>query len=76
MRGKLNSYIQIAAFGGIMVGFIGGSYIPYHINPWVMLVAPIAFVPLFMLMPDSPQQWLKKNNSKVCTNQMSSIAAN
>lgn len=48
-----------------MVGFIGGSFMPYYVNPWVMISAPIVFVPLLMFMPESPQQLLKKNNNDV-----------
>lgn len=60
IRGQLNSYIQIAVYGGILIGFIGGSYIPFHINPYCMITVPIMFVVLFAFVPESPQYLLAR----------------
>lgn len=51
----------MACYSGILVGFIGGSYLPYNVNPLVMLAIPIVFLIGFVWMPESPQYLLKTN---------------
>lgn len=58
IRGQLNSYIQIACYTGILVGFIGGSYLPFNVNPLVMILLPIVFLLSFWWFPESPQYLL------------------
>lgn len=41
-----------------MFGFIGGSYLPYTVNPIVMSVLPVIFLALFSFFPESPQYLL------------------
>lgn len=65
VRGQLNSYIQIACYSGILVGFIGGSYLPYAVNPIVMIAFSVVFFIGFYSMPESPQFLLKTNRFEV-----------
>lgn len=65
VRGQLNSYIQTALFSGVLVGFIGGSYLPFNINPTVMIFIPVLFFVGFFKMPESPQFLLKKSRFEV-----------
>lgn len=65
IRGELNSFIQINMYFGILCGFIGGSYLPFDLNPWVMLVVPFVFLVGFVFMPDSPQNLIRSNRFEV-----------
>lgn len=57
--------MQIAGFSGILVGFIGGSYLPYAVNPVIMIFIPVVFLVGFFWFPESPQFLLKNNSIEV-----------
>lgn len=69
VRGQLNSYIQISCYFGVVVGFIGGSYLPYDVNPIVMISISVVFFVGFYSMPESPQFLLKNNRVGVSSAQ-------
>lgn len=60
--------MQIFCFLGVLIGYIGGSYLPYALNPWIMLSLPVIFAVGFWFMPDTPQQLLRDNRNDVSDN--------
>lgn len=38
---------------------MGGSYIPFHVNPLVLIPIPFVFLALFVFVPETPQYLLK-----------------
>lgn len=65
IRGQLNSYMQIFFFSGVLLGYIGSSYLSYALNPWIMLALPVIFSVGFWFIPDTPQQLLRGNRIDV-----------
>lgn len=51
--------MQTFYFTGVLLGFIGGSYIPFAVNPWIMLSLPVVYLVGFWFVPDTPQQLLR-----------------
>lgn len=70
--------MNILCFLGVLLGYIGGSYIPYAVNPWVMLSLSVIFIVGFWFMPDTPQQLLRHDkftaSQRVHESLMSAIA--
>lgn len=57
--------MQIFFLFGLLVGYIGGSYIPMDINPWIMFTLPVIFLISFAFMPETPQQLLRRGHIEV-----------
>lgn len=56
--------MMMICYCGVLAGYIGGTYLDYATNPWVMLTVPLIFVCLFAFMPETPQYLLRNNRLK------------
>lgn len=63
IRGQLGSFLTLYVNVGILIGFVGGTYLDYAIVPYIMIVFPVIFFCAFILMPDTPQYLLKRNRN-------------
>lgn len=61
VRGTLGSTLVFSCNLGLCFAYVCGEYVEYLTIPWVMLPASIAFVVLFLNVPDSPTFFAKKS---------------
>lgn len=61
IRGRLSALMQVCFNSGILLGMVAGTWIEYHMIPLVMVFLPMAFLLLFVLVPQTPQ-WLLRSN--------------
>lgn len=61
VRGSLGTLLTLSVNIGILIGYIGGTYLDYKTVPYVMMSFPILFIFLFMFMPNTPQYYLKSH---------------
>lgn len=66
IRGELNSYMTLSFYLGVLLGFIGGTVLPYELSPYIMGAIPVIFLCAFIPLPQTPQHLLRKNKIKVC----------
>lgn len=66
IRGMLSSCFALCFNIGIMLGYAGGAFLDYNVEPFVMLSLPILFLCTFVFLPNSPQQLLRNNKTEVC----------
>lgn len=64
VRGQLGSFLTLYVNVGILVGYVGGTYLDYNIVPYIMIVFPVIFFCGFIVMPDTPQYLLKWNRTE------------
>lgn len=62
-RGTLGSFFIFAINLGTLLMFIVGAFLSYSTSAVLMLIFPIAFVPAFYFLPDTPQYLMK--NGKI-----------
>lgn len=65
VRGALGSFVTLASNGGVVIGFLVGSYFSYENVPKVLIVFPILFIILYIFFPESPWYLIKENKFKV-----------
>ena len=65
VRGTLGSTLVFSCNLGIFVAYVCGEYIDYLTIPWLMIPASLAFLVLFIKVPDSPTFLAKKNLNDV-----------
>lgn len=65
VRGAIGSLLTLNFNVGILLGYIGGTYLPYTKVPYVMMAFPVIFLCMFAFMPDSPQYFLRKGKPEV-----------
>lgn len=46
---------------GVLAGYVGGTFLDYYTNSWLMFAVPLVFLALFALMPETPQYLLRNN---------------
>lgn len=76
IRGILGSFLTFLLYLGILVSFIIGTFVPFHLVPYIMLSFPIIFLLcMVFFVPESPQFLMSiDNNEKVCgTNKTESL---
>lgn len=59
VRGILGTLLTLSVNIGILIGYIGGTYLDYRTVPYVMMIFPILFIFVFLFMPNTPQYYLK-----------------
>uniref|UniRef100_A0A182QMH1 Major facilitator superfamily (MFS) profile domain-containing protein n=1 Tax=Anopheles farauti TaxID=69004 RepID=A0A182QMH1_9DIPT len=60
IRGTLGSLTIIFINIGLLFIYTAGNYLPYHVIPKIMLVAPVAFLVLVSFLPETPYCLLRK----------------
>lgn len=71
IRGQLCAYLQTSFYLGVLSGYIGGTFMDYHVNPLVMATIPLLFLVIFWFIPSSPQHLLKNDQIKVINRTLS-----
>lgn len=61
----LSSCLTLWFNTGIMLGYIGGAFLDYEVEPYVMLSLPLLFLCTFVFLPNSPQNLLRNNKTEV-----------
>ena len=61
LRGKLGTYPAVAINSGIVLGFIVGSVLAYHLVPLFLLILPTMLIICLSRIPESPSYLLKKD---------------
>ncbi|KAH8340746.1 hypothetical protein KR059_005896 [Drosophila kikkawai] len=64
VRGTMTSMLILNMCGGISLGLILGSYIPYNVFPFVAGAVPILYVLLIFPLPDTPAFLLKRGRDE------------
>lgn len=65
IRGRLGSISLFLRNVGTLMAYIFGATLDYIHVPYVCVVVPIAFVIIFMMMPNTPRYFVNKGEMKV-----------
>lgn len=65
IRGRLGSIFLFFRNTGTLIGYILGASVEYEIIPCINVIIPIVFVVVFMMMPNTPQFYLRKGQIQV-----------
>lgn len=65
IRGILGTLLTLSVNIGILIGYIGGTYLSYTTVPYILMIFPILFICIFVFMPNTPQYYLNaRRNDK------------
>lgn len=59
VRGILGTLLTVSVNVGILIGYLGGTYLDYKAVPYVMMIFPILFIFVFLFMPNTPQYYIR-----------------
>lgn len=65
IRGSLGSILTISLNVGILIAYVTGAYLPYHIVPCVHIVFPILFFIGSLFLPETPQYLITHDRPEV-----------
>lgn len=65
IRGRLGSLMMLTLTTGILCSFVAGAYLDYSLIPKLFIPLPIVFFAAFILLPETPQHFLYRNNHEV-----------
>lgn len=65
IRGRLSTFSQISRVIGVLVAFIVNAVVDYEYVPCIFIFIPFLYAILFMLLPNTPQYYLQKNQDQV-----------
>lgn len=51
--------MQISFYGGIVLGYLAGTFLDYYTMPLVLIVLPVVFFAAFAWLPGTPQYLVK-----------------
>lgn len=61
IRGTLASMVMLSVNIGILLGYILGTHLAYHIIPFVVLIGPLSyFILVLLFIRDSPMHLIRK----------------
>ncbi|XP_062704726.1 facilitated trehalose transporter Tret1-2 homolog [Aedes albopictus] len=61
IRGLLGSTLVFSSNLGLLVMYILGASVPYHIVPYVLITVPVVFLIGFISVPDTPFHYMRQN---------------
>ncbi|XP_063975839.1 facilitated trehalose transporter Tret1-like isoform X2 [Diachasmimorpha longicaudata] len=67
VRGKLGSFLGVAANFGLLLGFILGAIMSYQMFAISGMIVPIVFLAGFIFMPETPIYLLRKGRKEAAT---------
>lgn len=50
---------------GILAAYIVGAFVEYEYVPSVFVIIPVVYLICFILLPNTPQYYIQKNNVEV-----------
>lgn len=53
---------------GILFAFVAGSYLEYSLVPKIFIALPVVFFAAFIMLPETPEHFLYRNNPEVSSN--------
>lgn len=65
IRGRLGSSVMIFRNIGTLIGYVLGATIEYKLVPCICIIIPIAFIVIFMMIPNTPRYYLHKGQIQV-----------
>lgn len=68
IRGALGSSTMMVRAVGLLIGYVIGVTVPYLYVPVVSVLFPIIFFVIFVLLPNTPQFYLRKHQTHVRDN--------
>lgn len=74
IRGRLGSLLSLYLNVGVLLGYVGGTYLAYTTVPYVMIAFPLLFICCFMFVPNTPQYLLGCGDLEVRFNRSEHIA--
>lgn len=76
VRGTFGSTVVFACNSGLFMAYVFGEYVEYSMIPWLMVPVTLAFLTMFVNVPDSPTFLAKKNLYEVINNLSQLTTAN
>ncbi|XP_064541794.1 facilitated trehalose transporter Tret1-like [Drosophila montana] len=65
IRGSLGAMLMLSVNVGILLGYILGTHLAYHIVPFAVLILPISyFISMLFILRDSPMHLIRKSKYK------------
>lgn len=68
VRGTFGSTVVFACNSGLFMAYVFGEYVEYSMIPWLMVPVTLAFLTMFVNVPDSPTFLARKNLFEVINN--------
>lgn len=65
IRGRLCTFSLLFRNIGVLVAFIVNAVVDYEYVPCIFIFIPFVYAVLFMLLPNTPQYYLRKNQDQV-----------
>lgn len=65
IRGRLCGISAFFRNIGLLIGYILGSYVDYRYIPWIYITFPVIFFLIFVLIPNTPQYYIQKEQYQV-----------
>ncbi|CAD7088659.1 unnamed protein product [Hermetia illucens] len=70
IRGMLGSLLVMNFNGGILCGFILGSYLSYSLFPRIIIALSVIFAVLIFFLPDTPQYYIRRKKDHEALNSL------
>ncbi|EDW85309.1 uncharacterized protein Dwil_GK18462 [Drosophila willistoni] len=65
IRGTFSAMVMLSVNVGVLVGYIMGTHLAYHLIPWLVLICPLSyFICVLLFIKESPMHLIRNGNFK------------